>query len=89
MIKKSPEKVQFDQMIDDLYPYLPVQYATLARHFRPDIDAWRLRAVVRKRGTEPDMEAYKALLAIKKDTKVERAPRKKHKPRSTAQLQNA
>lgn len=85
MVKKTPEKLQFDQMIDDLYPYLPVQYATLARHFRPDIDAWRLRSVVRKRGTEPDMEAYKALLAIKKDTPVERKPRKKYAPRTARQ----
>lgn len=89
MVKKSAEKIEFDQMIDALYPYLPVQYATLARHFRPDIDAWRLRDVVRKRGTEPDREAYQALLAIKKDAPVARTVRKKYAPRTVRKAETA
>ncbi|GAB3303433.1 hypothetical protein [Hymenobacter tenuis] len=82
MRRKSQDKIQQDQLVDELYPYLPPNYAQIVRHFRPDIDAMRLYNVVRKRGTEADHEAYMALLMAKKPTLVARQPRKKHASRS-------
>jgi hypothetical protein len=86
MRRKSPEKVQQDQLVDELYPFLPPNYAQIVRHFRPDIDAMRLYNVIRKRGTEADPEAYRALLMAKKPAPVERVRRKKYAPRTVAQV---
>ena len=81
MTRKSPEKLMQDERIDEIRPYLPPNYAQIARHFFPHIDAMRLYDVVRKRGTEDDPEALRALLAVKTSTPVERKPRKKHRSR--------
>jgi hypothetical protein len=86
MRKKTPEKVQQDLMVDELYPYLPANYASLVLHFRPELDAMRLYNVVRKRGLEPDPEAYRALLMVKRTEPVGRQPRKKYASRSTNAL---
>jgi len=84
MTRKTREKIMQDEMVDELYPYLPPNYASIARHFRPEINAMRLYNVVRKRGTEADPEAYRALLSVKNSTPVARRPRKKHARRRPA-----
>lgn len=92
---KTPEKVLQDEALDKLYPYLPINYgAAVLDKYREDkhpladsMTLERLQNVVRKRGTEPDWDAYKALLSIKKADPVARKPRKQHKSRR--QLQTA
>jgi hypothetical protein len=82
MRKKTPEKVQQDLMVDELYPFLPPNYASLVQHFLPHIEPMRLYDVVRKRGLEADPEAYRALLMVKRSQPVARQPRKKYAPRT-------
>lgn len=86
MRKKTPDKVQQDAAVDALYPFLPPNYAALVQHFFPEINAKRLYDVIRKRGTEPDPEAMRALLAVKKSTPVARKPRKKGGTRTSKAL---
>jgi hypothetical protein len=73
-------------MVDELYPYLPANYASLVLHFLPDFDAMRLYNVVRKRGLEPDPEAYRALLMVKRPQPIGRQPRKKYASRALKAL---
>ena len=92
---KSPEKILQDAGINAVYPYLPIDYAArVLEKYRDEkhplaaeMTAERLHNVVRKRGNEPDWDAYKALLSIKKAEPVPRKPRKQHKSRR--QLQTA
>lgn len=85
---KTPAKILQDRGVDDVYPYLPIHYRRAVLDKFPDMDPARLQNVVRKRGNEPDWEAYNALLSVKKDAPVARRPRKKHKSRKL-QLQAA
>jgi hypothetical protein len=86
MRKKSSEKLQQDLMVDDLYPFLPANYASLVQHFIPEMEAMRLYDVVRKRGLEADPEALRALLMVKRPQPVGRVPRKKYAPRTASPL---
>lgn len=85
---KTPAKLLQDKAVDELYPFLPFNYGRAVLDKYSDMDLTRLHNVVRKRGNEPDWEAYNALVSVKKDKPVPRQPRKKHKPRKP-QLQTA
>lgn len=81
-MRKSTEKIVFDKAVADLYPFLPISYATRAHELYPTIAPERLRNVVRLRGTAPDWEAFEALKRVSRPAPVARKPRKKHKPRA-------
>jgi hypothetical protein len=87
-MRKSPAKKLQDKGVDEVYPFLPINYGAAVRDKYPDMTLERLHNVVRKRGTEPDWEAYNALLEVKKPAPVARRPRKKHKSRKQ-ELQTA
>lgn len=82
MRRKTPDKIQQDHLVDELYPFLPPNYAQIVRHFHPHIDAMRLYNVIRKRGTEADEEAFRALYVAKKPTQVVKQRRKKYASRA-------
>lgn len=84
---KTPAKILQDKGVDELYPFLPIHYGRAVQDKFPDMALERLRDVVRKRGNEPDWDAYNALLSVKKADPVARRPRKKHKPRRPQILQ--
>lgn len=89
MLRKTPERLVFDKAIDELRPFLPPDYGARVRALHPEVDLSRLWKAVRKRGTTPDWRAYTWLIEVKLSERVERKPRKRHKPRVARQLQTS